>query len=440
LLRRFQIGLVLALVCAASMWFYVNHILVPYQRADAIAHNRPRGNLSDLYPRWLGSRELLQHHRDPYSREITREIQTGYYGRELDASQPDDPKDQQGFAYPAYVAFLLAPTIGFSFNSVSVVFQWLLVALIVGSVPLWFRAFGWRVRPLLLCTIALLLLGSFPVLQALKLQQLTTLVAAVIAGAMALLAGGHLFLAGVLLAVASIKPQLVVPMAACLLLWAASRWKQRQNFVWGFGFTLTCLFAGAEILLRGWFGKFLAAAHEYQNYAGGMSMLDVLLTLFWGRILTAILIAGVAVVAWHWRKEQATSPTFSLLVALVLTVTVIIIPMFAPYNYVLVLPSLLLVGQNWSELWKRDAFVRAGCVLTIAVVVWPWVAAIGLTIASLFLPADAVQQRWWLPLYTSAKIPMPIVCLIPLSILIASAWQKGPSAVLEPAERPGLVA
>jgi len=52
---------------------------------------RPRGNLSDLYPRWLGARELLLHGRDPYSPEITREIQRGYYGRELDSSRPNDP-------------------------------------------------------------------------------------------------------------------------------------------------------------------------------------------------------------------------------------------------------------------------------------------------------------------------------------------------------------
>ncbi|MGD1006096.1 MAG: hypothetical protein ABR980_02565, partial [Ignavibacteriaceae bacterium] len=33
---------------------------------------------SDLYPRWLGSREALLHHRDPYGADVTREIQTGF--------------------------------------------------------------------------------------------------------------------------------------------------------------------------------------------------------------------------------------------------------------------------------------------------------------------------------------------------------------------------
>src|SRR6266566_2986438 len=109
------IGLLIALLLAGSMLWYVQNLLIPYQQADAALHGRPRGNLSDLYPRWLGTRELLLHHRNPYSAEVTREIQIGYYGRPLDADRAEDPKDQQGFAYPVYVAFFLAPTSFFSF-------------------------------------------------------------------------------------------------------------------------------------------------------------------------------------------------------------------------------------------------------------------------------------------------------------------------------------
>src|SRR5580692_11318806 len=96
------LGFALAVLASASTWFYVNRILRPQQIAEAAAHSRPRGNLSDLYPRWLGARELLLHRRNPYSAEITREIQQGYYGRPLDPALPNDPRDQQGFAYPAY--------------------------------------------------------------------------------------------------------------------------------------------------------------------------------------------------------------------------------------------------------------------------------------------------------------------------------------------------
>jgi len=430
----------LALVCAGSMWFYVSHILVPYQRADAAAHERPRGNLSDLYPRWLGSRELLLNHRNPYSPEITREIQVAYYGRALDASRPGDPRDQQGFAYPVYVAFLLAPSVGLPFERVTIVFFWLLVIVTAVSVPLWFRTIEWRPQPLELLTVVVLTLGSFPAMQGLKLQQLTLVVAALISGAMALLVRGNLFAAGVMLAVASIKPQLVVPVTACLLLWAVSDWRQRKRFVWGFGITMALLFAGSEVLLRGWFGNFLSAMRDYRSYAGRMSMLDVLLTPWWGRVLTALIVAAVGALCWRYRKQAAGSRLFSLVMTLVLAVTVIIIPMFAPYNYILVLPSLLVLIQNWPVLWNRSGIARAGCVLTVLAVAWPWVASIGLSAASLFLAPETVQQWWWLPLYTSAKMPMPIVCLIPLSILLIVIWREHESAALESATETGVVA
>src|SRR5579864_8636458 len=81
----------IALTLSLSMWFYVTRILIPYQVADAAARQRPRGNLSDLYPRWLGARELWLNGRNPYSADVTREIQAGYYGRPLDPQRPNDP-------------------------------------------------------------------------------------------------------------------------------------------------------------------------------------------------------------------------------------------------------------------------------------------------------------------------------------------------------------
>ena len=112
--RQFVV-VALALLAWASMWFYVQRIVVPHQEKEAAEREQPRGNLSDLYPRWLGSRELLLRGRDPYSREVTLEIQEGYWGRQLDPARPNDPKDQQGFAYPVYVVFLLAPTVHLDF-------------------------------------------------------------------------------------------------------------------------------------------------------------------------------------------------------------------------------------------------------------------------------------------------------------------------------------
>src|SRR6266850_7201033 len=171
---RNPIWLVLgSVLCAAGMWLYVQRVLITHQMADAAAHGRPRGTLSDLYPRWLGARELLLHGRDPYSAAVTREIQAGYYGRPLDSARPYDPKDQQGFAYPVYVAFYLAPTINLPFEVVRRTFLWVLLVLTVVSIPMWLGVLRWRLPLWAQASVALLTLGSMAVIQGLKLQQMT---------------------------------------------------------------------------------------------------------------------------------------------------------------------------------------------------------------------------------------------------------------------------
>src|SRR5271155_3431642 len=83
----------LPLVLVLLMWGYYAHMLQLAEQRLA-ASGFPERNFSDLFPRWLGTRELLLNGRDPYSPEITREIQRGYYGRPIDSSRAADPIDE----------------------------------------------------------------------------------------------------------------------------------------------------------------------------------------------------------------------------------------------------------------------------------------------------------------------------------------------------------
>jgi len=262
------------------MWFYVQRVLIPYEKADAATHERPRGNLSDLYPRWLGARELLLHHRNPYSNDITGEIQKGYYGRVLDPARPNDPRDEQGFAYPLYVVLLLAPLIGFPFHAVHIFFYWLLAGLTAASVLLWLRVIQWRLPPLATAAAVIFALGSFPAVQGIKLQQLSLLVAALLAGSAACVASGFLFCGGVLLGLAMIKPQLAWPLVAWFAVWAVSDWRVRRKLVVGFGMVMVLLLGGAEIILPGWWRMFAGAVGKYHRYTQNQSVLDELVP--WG--------------------------------------------------------------------------------------------------------------------------------------------------------------
>ena len=395
------------------MWFYVQHILIAHQLADAALHSTPRGNLSDLYPRWLGARELLLHHRDPYSPELTREIQTGYYGRALDPARSEDPTDQQAFAYPIYVVFLLAPTVTLPFAAVQAGFRWLLIVLIVATVLLWLRVLRWRPSTATTTAFVVLTLGSFPVLQGIKLQQLSLLVGGLIVGCVALLDGGSFFLAGVLLALATIKPQLVSLAALWLLLWAMSDWSRRRNFIWGVVLTLAILCGAAEYVLPGWLGRFREAMIAYRQYNGGAeSVLDVLVTPSWGRVLAALALLVLLIVGWRVRRVSSDSRPFAWMLALTLAVTVMVVPKAAPYNQVLLLPGILLAAQQWQVLWTQNRLTRVIALLACVLISWPWLAAVILTVASLLLPIESVQKAWAVPVYTSLVIPIAVVAVL----------------------------
>jgi hypothetical protein len=417
LVKNPKAGLVIALLLAASMWSYVQYVLVPYQQADAAAHGRPRGNLSDLYPRWLGARELLLHHRDPYGSDVTREIQSGYYGRPLDPARPEDPKDQQGFAYPAYVVFLLAPTITLPFSAVEAGFRCLLLIITIATVLLWLRALRWRPSTTTTAILIVLTIGSFPAVQGIKLQQLSLLVSGLIALSAVLLTAGQLLFAGVLLALATIKPQLVWPLAAWLTLWTISDWRRRRRFLWGFGVTMAALLGGAEYLLPGWMTKFRQAIAAYRQYTGGAgSLLDVLVTPGWGRVISGLILLALAALCWRLRCEPADTAAFSLVTAVVLAATVVIVPMVAPYNQLLLLPSIFLLIQHASLNWSRSRLTRLAYVVSGLLVFWPWLATLCLSIAALILPAKLVQRAWALPLYTSLGIPLAVLGAVALML------------------------
>ncbi len=410
LLKNPKLGLLLALLFAASMWFYVQRVMIPHQVSAAAAYDSPRGSLSDLYPRWLGARELLLHHRNPYSPEVTREIQIGYYGRALDPTRPGDPKDQQAFAYPVYVVFLVAPTIGFPFSAVQEVFRWFLVILTAATVPLWLRAFRWRPSAAVTAILIVLTLGLFPVVQALKLQQLTLAVSGLIAGSVVLLVGGHLLLAGVLLALATIKPQLVLPLVIWLVLWACSEWRQRRSFLWGFGGTMTLLVAGAQWVLPGWIGSFYGALLAYRNYTGQPeSVLAVVTTPSLGLSLTVVVVMALAVACWRARRARPDTPVFALVSSLILVATVVVIPMTSLYNQALLLPGILLLVQNASFFRAKDVLRRLVCILGGFVFCWPWLAAVALTVASFVLPQASVQKAWSAPLWSSMMTPVVVL-------------------------------
>ena len=106
--------------------------------------------------------------------------------------------------------------------------------------------------------------------------------------------------------------------------------------------------------------------------------------------------------------------TSSDALAFALAATPAVIPMFAIYNQLLLLPTILMLLRDWDTESTSRGLTRMAGVATFVFLIWPWAVAAGLTVASTFLPAERVQDAWAVPLWTMLAIPVSgLVLLVP---------------------------
>ncbi len=418
---RPRLLLFFATVLAFSMWFFVDRVWAPPGEV----------HFSDLYQSWYASHELLLHHRDPYSAQVSHEIQSWIYGHPVSAK---DARNENRFAYPLYFTLVLAPTVKLPFSAVEGIFRWLMPLLAIATALLWVATLGWRCSRPILGALVLLSLGNFPVLESVYLQQPGLIAGTFLAGAGAALASGRLGLAGVLLALATCKPQLCVPLALWLLLWAASGWRSRKNLVWGFAVTLLLLVGVTEILLPGWIGEFLAGLAAYQRYTGNFSILALLFANAGGTIASIGLVLAVAAAAWKMRHEPADSTRFQFGFCLVLALTVVVIPTMYPTSQIVLVPAVFWLAKNAQELWGAGRAVRLGLVGVLSLLVWPWIGSLVYLALDPLVGVDRLREYWLLPLSTILVFPLGVLTLF--AILIPSLLELGKRLTRGPALTP----
>ena len=398
---------VLSIISAASMDFYVAKIWSADQSSG----------FSDLYAPWWGAHEVLLRGRNPYSPAVAHEIQSVIYGAPVAAAHRADSSEfAGGFAYPLYAAFLLWPTVHMLFPVLQTFFVYVSVVVTLVSLVLWLSGLHFRGPPIAWLTFVIFTLGSFPVLQGIRLQNLSLIAAGLLALTVALLTGGHLTLAGVFLAASTFKPQFTIVLVPWLAVWAVSDWRRRQSLAWSFVASMLLLIGGSEWLLPGWIGGFLRVVRAYRQYTFGHSLLDVWFTSRAGPFVAAGLLLVVGALCWPYRRQPASSPGFLLVISLMLAATLTIIPTLAPHTQLLLLPGFLCLHRYRSVLWRSKRLARLLLAAVWLLLAWPWVAATGLTLAAVLQPVRTLLRWWDVPLYTSPLLPLAVLfalgCLI----------------------------
>jgi hypothetical protein len=306
---------VLGLLAAALWHLHLDDYQIPF-------------NYSDLLPRWAGTRLALAG-GDPYNYPVLSAMQAAYH------------VTPQPFLYPAQVVVWLLPLALLGLLTAQIVFLAVATPLFAWSLWAAMQTLGLPASRQLRVWVLMLGCVWWPVMWALRLQQFTLVVAALIFIAWGLLARGRQVVPGVLLALATIKPQLLLPLLAWLLVWGILR--RRWMLMGSFAATLAILLAATEKMVPGWVPHWLAAVHNYSDARHTAPPLMMMFGHWVGMVLTAGLVLAAAVALLRLLRCEAGSREFMLALSLMLATTLCMVSAAQTmiYNDVLLFPALV---------------------------------------------------------------------------------------------------
>lgn len=363
--QRIWIGTILLLLCAFAGLYHLHTINRDFPP-----------NRSDLQPVKLGIQAILRG-ENPYSDDVTRQIQLAYYGHAL---SPSGHTNQMAYVYPPHTAVVLAFLAPFPWQSSRLIFVALAILLTLTTVPVWIHVSGarWNASSTLLAVIGVM--GCWPTLWALRLQQPTLLVAAVVALACLLLTKnretGQETGAALLLALATIKPQLIAILTLWFIVRAVALRRPRFLIVFAAA-TLLLLGAGEYLVPHGLMHWIRAGTHLAQT--DQQTTFTLLLGDWPGRLANLIIAVFVAIYLWRLRRAKSGSSEFASAISVALAATVALMPTGPAmiYNQVLLVPACFVLLQlrppRQTSAWpaRLEHLARA---IALALLAWGFLA------------------------------------------------------------------
>lgn len=322
---------------------------------------------NDFVSRYIPLRAFWLEGINPYSDEATARIHQVIYGRP--ALNTEDPGL---FAYPFYILFVFLPLTPFDYAWASALFMVALEFMLIGALFLLFDILQWRPKPLVLGLLLLFTLLSYFPMRGLLLGQPGVLVYGLQVGVLWALAKKRDGLAGVLLALSTIKPQMGYLFVPLIGLWglATARWRFTA---WSVGMFVGLL--GASFLfLPSWLSAWLEQVALYPTYTALGSPLWIMahyawlgkdpVTGLWGvqggfgaglDLLFSALAYGYLAWAWWAVLIQRRHERVFWALVLTLVMTHLVAPRTATPHYVLFFIPLLFVLRQWTLQRPRQA-------------------------------------------------------------------------------------
>lgn len=221
-----------------------------------LAYVRANPGGLDFFAHWQGVRAFINQSINPYSDQTTELIASGM--REI----ASDNVWNYRFVYPLYSLLFLAPvSLIAEFAIARAVWMTLLEALVLLT---GYLIAGWTSRRRsvwLTLFVMLVLLGNFVILRAIENGSLTIVGFAAIIGAIHFLIKRKDESAGLLLALALVKPDMVLPALLILVIWVFVN-RRYSVFVWLLG-TFALVVGFSMVLIPSWPVNYLSSLIEF---------------------------------------------------------------------------------------------------------------------------------------------------------------------------------
>lgn len=244
---------------------------------------------NDFFVRWLGGREYLLHGTNPYDQSVAEQAQRAMFGG---LAQPNTQgyNDQAYFAYPLYTLYFFWPLSLLPYAWAQAIWMTLLQYMLLGLTILSIRLARWSPPTWLFWLTVFWGIFLYNGARAIILGQFSILVG--LALLLALWAVDHRRdgWAGVLLAISTIKPQMVLLVIVFLLVWAVAQ--NRRRLVVSFGASMVVLIGSSMLLVPSWPLDFVNNVIAYSAYVGHGTPLENLLHF----MLPASIAAPLAVI------------------------------------------------------------------------------------------------------------------------------------------------
>jgi hypothetical protein len=295
----------------------------------------------DFHPPWLGLRAMLREGRNPYGETVTAEIQGQMLGYAAPAGE-----DQYAFVYPLHLMVFVGPLALLPLPVAQAAWLTLLEASLFVLVLIGTRAVDWRPPAWLLALTILFAVGLYQDVWALILGQNSILVAALVACAWWSIRSERWRLAGVCLALATIKPQISFLIVPVFLLWAIYR--RRWALATAFAVALGSLSLLPMLWVPGWPADWLAALGRYAGYTFFDPPLMMLLRSTWPAIVVAALL--LIWTAWRWHRVGGRDDaSLDWALAMVVVVGTLIAPRTTHANQAVLLLPLFVALRRVSR-------------------------------------------------------------------------------------------